>query len=39
VKYFESLLTPGTSVTAVTAEFTAVKPTTIQNMVSRSEDT
>ena len=42
MKHFESLLTPGTSVTAVTAvtaEVTAVKPTTIQNMVSRSEDT
>jgi hypothetical protein len=45
VKHFESLLTPGsaatavTAVTAVTAEITPVKPTTIQNMVSRSEDT
>jgi hypothetical protein len=35
VKHFKSLLTPGTAVTAVTA----VKPTTIQNMVLRSEDT
>jgi hypothetical protein len=37
VKHLESLLTPGTSVTAVTAEVTAevtaVKPTTVQNMV------
>jgi hypothetical protein len=39
VKHFESLLTPGTSVTAVTAEVTADKPTTIQNMVSRIEHT
>jgi hypothetical protein len=41
VKHFKSLLTPGTAVTAVTAVSvgTAVKPTTIQNMVLGSEDT
>jgi len=38
MKHFKSLLTPGTSATVVTA-VTAVKPTSIQNMVSRSEDT